>query len=447
MIVLATAIYWIALGSLALLGATLVARVLRRRGRAERGVWAAGLGAALLLPPVLPTVGAPAVRAPSAAALPGPAAVIDLAPLRVGVVESADLAWLSPTLLWGWAILSGIMLLRLLVALRVVSDVRRRATPVPEAAGRVRLTAEHGPAVVGFLRPVVLLPTWVMELPAERYRWILRHEEQHIRGRDPWYLALVLISRVTVPWNPAVWALGAGIRTSIETDCDRRTLGREGDPASYAEALLTVARGARAEARLPAMAPAFAERRVSLERRIDAIATPTRRLGIGARGALAAVALLALIAACEVPSPMSASPRMDAVEVPDTPLPSRADLDSTGGEAADDETAAAADDGPRFIPYDRQPVLQNRREVGAALEGEYPPLLKQSGIGGVVNVWLYIDDEGAVSEVEINQGSGYDALDAAALAVARAMRFTPASNRGEPTPVWISIPITFTVGR
>ena len=46
MIVLATALYWIALGGLALLGATLVARILRRRGHAERGVWAAGLVAA-----------------------------------------------------------------------------------------------------------------------------------------------------------------------------------------------------------------------------------------------------------------------------------------------------------------------------------------------------------------------------------------------------------------
>lgn len=447
MIVLASAVYWTALGSLALLGSALVARVLRRRGRAERGVWAAGLGAAMLLPLVLPAVGAPAVRAPSAAALTGPAAVIDLAPLRVGVVESADLLWLAPTLLWGWTILSGIMLLRLLVALRVVADVRRRATQVPGAVGRVRLTTEHGPAVVGFLRPVVLLPAWVMELPAERYRWILRHEEQHIRGRDPWYLALVLISRVAVPWNPAVWALGAGLRTSIETDCDRRTLGFEGDPVSYAEALLTVARGNRSAPGLPAMAPAFAERSVSLERRIDAIATPRRRLGIGARGALAAIALLALIAACEVPSPMAASPRMDAVELTDTPLPSRADVDPTGGATADDETASGDDGGPQFIPYDVQPVLQNRREVGATLGREYPPLLKQSGIGGVVNVWLHIDDEGAVTKVEINQGSGHDALDDAALAVAGAMRFTPASNRGEPTPVWISIPITFTVGR
>jgi len=65
----------------------------------------------------------------------------------------------------------------------------------------------------------------------------------------------------------------------------------------------------------------------------------------------------------------------------------------------------------------------------------------------VVTVWLYIDENGAVAERQVNESSGYDALDEAALEVADVMEFTPAQNRDKQTAVWVSIPITFNVGR
>jgi TonB family protein len=78
------------------------------------------------------------------------------------------------------------------------------------------------------------------------------------------------------------------------------------------------------------------------------------------------------------------------------------------------------------------------------MEEGYPPLLKDAGVGGTVNVWFFIDEAGVVQRVLVNEGSGYQELDDAALRVAGMIEFTPARNRDQAVPVWISLPITFT---
>ena len=52
---------------------------------------------------------------------------------------------------------------------------------------------------------------------------------------------------------------------------------------------------------------------------------------------------------------------------------------------------------------------------------------------------------GEVERVTLQESAGNEALDEAALAVGRVMRFAPATNRGEVVTVWVSIPITFQV--
>ncbi|HUH12583.1 MAG TPA: M56 family metallopeptidase, partial [Longimicrobiales bacterium] len=98
---------------------------------------------------------------------------------------------------------------------------------------------------------------------------------------------------------------------------------------------------------------------------------------------------------------------------------------------------------PTFTPYDTAPQLRNRREVGAALERFYPPLLRDAGVGGTVSVWFFIGADGRVLQTRMHKASGHDALDEAALAVAGVMEFRPASLKGEAVPVWVAMPITF----
>lgn len=100
---------------------------------------------------------------------------------------------------------------------------------------------------------------------------------------------------------------------------------------------------------------------------------------------------------------------------------------------------------PTFTPYTVSPDITNRTQVVRALEREYPPLLRDAGIGGTANVWFFIDENGRVQDTRIQQSSGHAQLDEAALRVADIMQFTPALNRDKKVPVWVAFPITFQV--
>lgn len=104
------------------------------------------------------------------------------------------------------------------------------------------------------------------------------------------------------------------------------------------------------------------------------------------------------------------------------------------------ELAAA----PTFTPMTVRPELRNSSAVQAALVRNYPPLLRDAGIGGSPVVWFFIDESGKVIKTQLSKPSGYQALDEAALNVAQLMQFSPAYNRDKKVPVWVEIPIVFT---
>ncbi len=107
------------------------------------------------------------------------------------------------------------------------------------------------------------------------------------------------------------------------------------------------------------------------------------------------------------------------------------------------ETASNVDREPVFTPYTKQPELQNREEVVQALKENYPPLLRNAGIGGQTPVWVLIDESGKVVKAQTRTSSGHEALDRAAERVAALMKFAPALNRDVPVKVWIQLPIVF----
>ena len=100
---------------------------------------------------------------------------------------------------------------------------------------------------------------------------------------------------------------------------------------------------------------------------------------------------------------------------------------------------------PSFTPFTVAPVVQNRDDVARTLEREYPPVLRDAGVGGRVIVWLRLDEQGIVQDVQINTSSGHPALDQAALLVGQIMKFSPAMNRDKVVPVWVSVPVSFQV--
>ncbi len=109
--------------------------------------------------------------------------------------------------------------------------------------------------------------------------------------------------------------------------------------------------------------------------------------------------------------------------------------------------ASRLSDQPVFTPYTVRPEIKNRREAVRIVERYYPKLLKDAGIGGQVMVWVFIDTNGVVKNAQVQKGSGNSSLDESALKAAREFEFTPALNRDQRVPVWVAIPITFSIKR
>ena len=171
-------------------------------------------------------------------------------------------------------------------------------------------------------------------------------------------------------------------------------------------------------------------------------------------------ALVAFLVAAACWGPNSDETTVEAAEVEVVGLPpvpaeappshtSRIVIPPRPGEAPRVEVVATrqAEDvarAPIFTPYTVRPDITNRAEVARALEQEYPPLLREAGIGGTVHLWFFIDADGKVQKLQVKESSGHRALDDAALRVGGAVAFTPALNRDKAVPVWIALPITFT---
>ncbi len=110
-----------------------------------------------------------------------------------------------------------------------------------------------------------------------------------------------------------------------------------------------------------------------------------------------------------------------------------------------DDGGAELSANPTFTPMTVHPEIKNRREVESALMRQYPPILRNAGIGGTVVVWFFISEEGQVLDRRVSRSSGHTQLDEAALQVANVFKFSPALNRENIVQVWIEIPITFQV--
>jgi beta-lactamase regulating signal transducer with metallopeptidase domain len=94
------------------------------------------------------------------------------------------------------------------------------------------------PAVVGWFRPVVLLPLSALTgLTELQLRAVIAHELAHIRRLDAFFNLFQVAAETLLFYHPAVWWLSKRIRTERENCCDDVALSVCGNPAEYARAL------------------------------------------------------------------------------------------------------------------------------------------------------------------------------------------------------------------
>ena len=99
------------------------------------------------------------------------------------------------------------------------------------------------PGVVGFRRPVVIVPEGIAEQlsPAE-WQAVLAHELGHIRRRDNLTGLVHMLVQALFWFHPLVWWLGDRLVTEREQACDEGVVGAGADAHTYAEGILKVCR-------------------------------------------------------------------------------------------------------------------------------------------------------------------------------------------------------------
>ncbi len=159
----------------------------------------------------------------------------------------------------------------------------------------VRSTVADVPMVVGWFRPVVVVPVSVLTgMTPEQVRALLAHELWHIRRHDHWVNAVQLVIETVLFFHPVVWWLSGRIRAEREHCCDDAAVRLSGSPLVFAEALaeLESLRVARTTAAVAANGGSLMERIA----RIVGVKHTARVKGAGWRAA-AGVAAGAMIAA------------------------------------------------------------------------------------------------------------------------------------------------------
>ncbi len=248
-------------------------RALRLRRMATRWVWATTIIAALVVPTIIASV---SIQIPNITAPSVPRKIIilrnvTLLPLtvlsRIPVPPSTSRAGvnLDSRLKHYWLIASGTMLFLLAASAVQLFWRKRRWTRATVAGVSVYVARGVGPAVVGLLRPCIVVPPWVVASPPSRQTHVIAHEQSHIAARDPLLLTTALCLLVFMPWNLPLWWQLRRLRRAIEVDCDARVLGAGHDVSRYGETLLEV--GQRQSAFIGRVA-AMSESTSFLEQRI-----------------------------------------------------------------------------------------------------------------------------------------------------------------------------------
>ncbi len=200
-----------------------------------------------------------------------PAIGVDVAQATVSVAQSAGMAargvehvaaasspwsFLMPWLVAGWFAGVAVMALRALRQWRELDLIVRRFAERHADVDRIfeGLRARFGafarvrvlvssyidtPTLVGWLNPVVLLPTAVvLGFPRNQLELIIAHELGHLRRFDHWVNLAQVVVETLLFFHPVVHWISRDVRHSREICCDELVLRlTRGEPREYARTL------------------------------------------------------------------------------------------------------------------------------------------------------------------------------------------------------------------
>lgn len=184
--------------------------------------------------------------------------------------------------------------------------------------------------------------------------------------------------------------------------------------------------------------------------RPDAPASPGRRRWVPWVGVAVAAAAAVLIFAVGDRSPVVTTPEPAAELAPDrdsSGMASRAaKSDSVDALKSGIPGGTSADRTLELSAVERAPRLLNGDELARELSRRYPPLLRDAGVGGSVQVRFRILPDGSVDPGSPRVTSAtHDMFVEPTLAAVRGLRFEPATVHGRPVRLWVELPIEWAV--
>jgi beta-lactamase regulating signal transducer with metallopeptidase domain len=156
-------------------------------------------------------------------------------------------AWFLGVLLFSMRTAGGVLLLERLrrrEAIEVCEELLHRCLKVQRRMGLHRIVRYcesvqlDAPAVIGWLRPVVLLPfSAVSGLSAMQLEAVIAHELAHVRRYDAFVNLFQVAMESVLFYHPAVWWLSKRVRLEREHCCDDVAIAICGSRYEYALAL------------------------------------------------------------------------------------------------------------------------------------------------------------------------------------------------------------------
>ncbi|HEX9582421.1 MAG TPA: HEAT repeat domain-containing protein [Gemmatimonadales bacterium] len=208
----------------------------------------------------------------------------------------AGVVLLSLRLLGGWAWARRLTRVGTRPASQALHATLHRLQTALGADQKVRLLESvmvQVPAVVGWLRPALLVPVSAATgLSPQQLEVLLAHELAHIRRHDYAVNLLQSVVETLLFYHPAVWWVSRRVREEREDCCDDMAVAVCADPRAYAGALLELEK-----LRAPDLGLAAAATGGSLVHRITRLLRPERPHADGGRQWMAGVVVVALLLA------------------------------------------------------------------------------------------------------------------------------------------------------
>lgn len=257
-----------------------------------------------------------------------------------------------------------------------------------------------GPLVIGWLKPVVLLPMSAASgLSGSELEAILAHELAHVMRRDYLFNLLQSVAEILFFYHPAVWFLSGCLRTERENCCDDIATELCGDSLVLAQALASLAALQHAQSTFtPRMAMAAAGQEGSLLSRVRRLVQHRAAAPTFSDGFWAACVVLLSVGLLTVTTVLSLSAASFSESTVADSMPAEMDT-----ESASETALTTTNEAPEGYELETAGLKDDTVVVYAQSN---PKLLTKSGkakLNEIKGLTVVVKDEtGGISEVYVD---------------------------------------------